>query len=408
MSHLLIKTRSVCVLVARELFQTAQTKLAIAIHFVHSILQIAVWTPYWELPVTCLRIEGLSSSNREGRTDNAVPVVNGCLQKHSNVISKRACGVTNMNDIYSYLPLSYLNNIPFFNLYCALCNMESENYIDEMRGNPTRSNHSTEDDDRTMNYFLSLFEHNFAKYALWDLYIFCTDYIDYSHYLFLLDFMMSTEKLDCIVRFKNKLPTNLMQNCMPHVNRHPNVKNKCSDTQRWRFADSDVEWACNKAVMLPFFNIEDFNYTHDSHLYFEGYNGYRQELSSPANAFCYLCKPSGHRYNNDAIIDQCNDTSQLGLKSVADAQNCKDNPLIYYFSPFKNRACVLCNGIKPILYLSRIIGVSWISTRQITVPTFYPVLRNMFQVFTESEGSVTALLSECSRGQLLDLYTVLV
>ena len=370
-----------------------------------------------ELPVTCLKIEGLSSSNREGITNNSVPVVNGCLQKYSNLILKRACGVRKSNYIYSYLPLSYMNNVSFFNLYCALCNMESENYIDEMRGNAARSNRSSEDDDQTMNYSLSLFEHNFAKYALWDVYIFCTDYIDYTHYLFLQDLMMSTEKLDCIVRFKNNLPdntnNNLIQKCMPHVMSSSRVY-KCSDVERWSFADSDVEWACNKAIMLPQYKPDvDYifyyrSYTNSSHVYFDEYNDYRREMSLSASAFCYLCKPSGLWYNKLAVIDECNGAAHVGLENLALAQNCKDHPLIYYFYPYKNRACALCNGVQPIRHYSFTTFVLPISTQQLIGSTFYPILRDMFQVFTESEGSVTTLHSECSRGQLLDLHTVLV
>ena len=363
-----------------------------------------------ELPVTCLKMESLSSSNGEGRADNAMPVVNGCLQKYSNVISKRACGIRNKNDIYSYLPLSYMNNIPFFNLYCALCNMESDNYIDEMRGNPARSNDSSEIDDRTMNYFLSLFEHNLAKYAFWEMYIFCNDYIDFSHYLFLQDYMKSTEKLNCTIRFENNLPKDLMHNCIPRVISSQNV-HKCSEIQRWSFADSDVEWACNKAIMLPQFYKPGVKYFVTGHIRFQSYNSYRQEMSPFGNAFCYLCKPSGHWYNDDAIIDECHDTAPLGLKSLALAKNCKDHPLIYYFSPFKNRACALCNGVQLLPIAIRITQEDLVATVTILNVTKYKdrelsilTLVTTFKVFTESEVSVTT----CSRGQLLDLHTVLV
>ena len=183
----------------------------------------------------------------------------------------------------------------------------------------------------------------------------------------------------------------------------------CNTNLSWTDADNETEWACNNVLTYPKFYATFIYGPMPSEFNFDWSKTYRQNDSifhpiHYTNVFCALCDPIQNFTTN--FISKCNVTGMWTTYNVGDEMKCNFLPEIFYYYPFKNLYCALCNGMQwgrppevspttNVLPYDRIPGVNWFS-----------ITRNLFSISPEEDIHYEYDVHQCRDDQLYDYIAV--
>ena len=349
-----------------------------------------------ELRTSCHNRLELTAIEGFSKVPGGYLVIDTCYQEVTFEIYKDRCQTKTDGDIYSSLPVNLAGEtISYNNLYCAICNQDSKQYIDKLNGLSYLSNNRS----KTVFDAIDDFRSSSTSYEPWDLEIICPQYLDFVHYLLLGEVIEIARKSDCRIKYINSLKKSASCDSRGQY--------ECSELSNWTYADSDIEWACNNFVTvypelfpidmaIPTYLSEELDLSPEK-IYRHVKNKVYQ------NPYCALCKPVQNF--STKFIASCNVTGLWQKYDPVEESLCHSLPTIYYYYPFKNRYCVDCNGIKTMIEAFRGPEGTIPSYDPIPGVTWFPVLRNLFSV-SDDKLSYTSNKENCGANQKFDYYEV--
>ena len=349
-----------------------------------------------ELRTSCLNRLELTTIERFKKVPGGYLVIDLCYQEVTIKIYQDRCQKRTNGDIFSSLPVNIAGEkISYSNLYCVMCNQDSKQYIDKLNDIYNQSYNR----NKTVFDTIDEFRSSSASFEPWDLEIICPQYLDYSHYLLLGDVIDTARKSDCRIQYINSLTMSTACDPRGHY--------KCSELSDWTYAGNDVEWACKNLVTvypellpigikIPSSLSEELDVSPE-----KNYRRFKHKVYQ--NPFCALCEPVQNF--STKFISSCNETGLWHKYDHVVESLCHSLPTIYYYYPFKNWYCVICNGIThgmqafqghvgKIPSFDPIPGVTW-----------FPVLRNLFSV-SDDKHSSTSNKEKCDPNQKYDYHEV--
>ncbi|KAK3097229.1 hypothetical protein FSP39_007757 [Pinctada imbricata] len=266
-----------------------------------------------------------------------------------------------------------LPTIIYFVFY-AIWNLSD--YVDALNGYiQFQTFDETKEEDKKKHILSMLEDAEVQKdqYTIWDLDITCPTYLDFSHYVKLGDLLPVARRQNCRILYKTNVKESDVCDQRPY--------NDCNESPDWSYTDTDVQWSCKNTVNFPsFFSPAIPDIYPNIDVPWRNKTQRPESLFLYQNVFCALCSPL--RYFSIDPVDTCNVTGMARPSDLRDSMDmkCQQSPFIYYYYPFKNHFCVLCNGIpimsaaegsipSDIQQYDRAPGITW-----------YPLLRNLFSI----------------------------
>ncbi|KAK3097944.1 hypothetical protein FSP39_014723 [Pinctada imbricata] len=347
-----------------------------------------VYDPY-KVPMHCRHTLLHDPTEDKIKNIKGIPTVNGCFQETTRDFIKKGCTLPESGDIFSRIPITKVNGVNYDNFYCVLCNLNSDGLVKKMQGHfsdqkSSQTSSETNDADY-IDHYLNIRN----QFQIWDLNIVCPQYLDYSHYLKVGDVIEIAKRMQCRIRFIEKNEGS--QECLLSGRL---LKLRCADLSDWTYSDQDVEWACNNLIEYPGFQANIFEKSLPEEFDSSREKNYRFYSAGYTNVYCAICKPNSKF--PEYFIDNCTISRNSYL--------CSYYPRIYYYYPFKNIHCTLCNNInftsvsdlnrdpRPNIYRP-IAGINW-----------FPILRNIFSIHDDDATEIDTSNGQCKSNQVYDKY----
>ena len=352
-----------------------------------------------EQPTRCISREELS--NYEDPSKDYL-VINGCLQEYTFEVYKQFCSTTHFGDIYSTLPLNLAGtDVSYNNLYCAMCNLESETYIKKMQGINITSTNGSEDPLTPLNDYKS----SEASYDPWNIEVVCTLYLDFSYYHNLGGLLETAKAMKCLITYNTTVRESEMCRSLDKTG-----KSTCANFANWTYMNLDVEWACNNVIYNRYrgyyMEIEDLPIDKFDVSWYKHYRDSQELTNSYSNIYCAVCKPI--KMFETRYIEKCNATGFWEDYNDVVEFRCLNLPPVFYYYPFKNAYCAKCNGISLTMVSPGTDGPVPPWYKPIFGVTWFPVLRNLFSISEDTQYSPSSNEDACSSHQQFDEYTVII
>ena len=357
----------------------------------------------------CISEEEISTFEGANDEVEGYLVINGCLQERTYKVYEQFCSVMDWGDTYSILPLNIAGtDVSFNNLYCAMCNLESETYVEQMQGvNITSKNHSTDPLSPIYDFMSST-----NSYEAWNMDIVCPLYLDYSHYHNLGWLLETARTMKCIIEYKTSVRRSSKCSFTHGFN------DNCANFVNWTYMNTDIEWACKNVASYEWYPSLEMEDPPSDNFDVSWYKHYRDSdrhagkdtqrsltYSTPySNIFCGVCKPVTTFEIH--FIENCNATGFWKDYDDALEFGCLYLPRVFYFYPFKNGYCAKCNGMSLTAMKSGNRGRELPVYEPIFGVTWFPILRNLFSMSEDVEYMHGSNEAVCSSRQQFDEYTV--